>query len=244
MTGVDGSVCSAIVTGREIQFFVVNKRDEIQQHHAQGQFYEAEELEIIARFFPRGGVFVDIGANVGNHIIYVGNYLHPMQIIAIEPNPVAIPILKINVALNGLQRLVDLSQLGVGLSDVPRWAHALVPLDNLGGTVMNIVEGSEGLPLMPGDDILLRRRVDFIKMDVEGMEMPVLAGLAGTIAKWRPAMFVEVENRNADAFHAWIGAHDYVTACRYRRYPANENFMVLPVEASATIADRTDVEGA
>jgi FkbM family methyltransferase len=231
MPNVDGTVCSAQIAGKEVYFFVVNQHDEIQRYHAQGQFYEIEELGIISGCFPRGGVFVDIGANVGNHTIYVCNYLHPTQVIVIEPNPLAIPILKINLALNGLGRQVDLSHLGVGFSDAASIAHALVPKNNLGGAVMRITDQPNGLPLVRGDDILLQRRVDFIKLDVEGMEMPVLAGLAGTIAKWRPAMFIEVENINAEAFQTWIKANNYVTVSRCRRYQINENYMLMPVEA-------------
>ena len=76
------------------------------------------------------------------------------------------------------------------------------------------------------------RRVDFIKMDVEGMEMRVLDGLTKTVAKWRPLIFIEVENGNVDAFREWLRSTDYVTARTYRRYQANENYMVVPVEIS------------
>jgi FkbM family methyltransferase len=157
--------------------------------------------------------------------------MHPSQVIVVEPNPEAISILKINVALNGLQRLVDLSHLGVGLSDIEGKVQAIVPSNNLGGTRMRSTEESDGLPVIRGDDILIQRRVDFIKMDVEGMEMPVLNGLVGTIAKWRPPMFIEVENGNAEAFREWIRACDYITVDKYRRYSSNENYMVVLVEA-------------
>ena len=242
MTTIDGTVYSGIIAGKKVRFFVTNKSDLIQSHHAQGRFYEIEELAIIAQFFPRGGVFVDIGTNVGNHTIYVCNYLEPAQVIVIEPNPVAIPILKVNMTLNGLLPLVDLSYLGVGLSDAPARAMAMVPFNNLGGTTMRVIEGSEGLPLVRGDDVLMQRRVDFIKLDVEGMEMRALAGLAGTIAKWRPPIFVEVENGNTDVFQRWLEAFRYVTVRTYRRYPSNENYMIVPAEAS--VADPAGVPSA
>src|ERR1700676_320036 len=177
MTTIDGTVCSVVIDNKQVYFFIVNKQDEIQQHHVKGCFYEIEELKIIAKFFRRGGVFVDIGTNIGNHTIYVSHYMHPSQVIVVEPNPEAISILKINVALNGLQRLVDLSHLGVGLSDIEGMVQAIVPPNNLGGTRMRSTEESDGLPVIRGDDILMQRRIDFIKMDVEGMEMPVLTGL-------------------------------------------------------------------
>ncbi|HEY1383746.1 MAG TPA: FkbM family methyltransferase [Dongiaceae bacterium] len=208
MTSIDGSVSSGIVAGKKIYFFVNNKNDEIQRHHAEGKFYEDEELAVIKEFFPRGGVFVDIGANVGNHTIYACKFLPLTQAIVIEPNPPAIEILRTNVALNGLDRLVDLSHLGKGLYD--KRAHA------------------QGL--VPGDEILLDRRVDFIKLDVDGLEMEVLRGLAGTIAKWRPRLFIEVSDQHAQAFETWVNQHGYLTVRRQRR-SLYENWMIVPIEA-------------
>jgi FkbM family methyltransferase len=229
---ISGTVWSQTVLGKEVQFFVADPHDLIQSHHASGTFYEVEELAIIADFFPRGGVFVDIGANVGNHAVYVSRYLYPAQVIVFEPNPAAIPILRINLALNHLERLVDLSHVGVGLSDAPARARAHVPPGNLGATRMQVNDEPDGLPLIRGDDALAGRPVDFIKMDVEGMELGVLRGLTSTIAKWRPRMFIEVENGNVATFKEWLRAAGYVAECTYRRYEANENYMIVPVEAS------------
>jgi FkbM family methyltransferase len=227
-----GSIVSATISGREVRFFVQDEQDVIQQYHAAGQFYEVEELQIITEFFPAGGVFVDIGLNVGNHSLYVGAYLHPRQIIVFEPNPPAVAILKLNLAMNGLQPLVDLTYLGTGLADVPSRAEARIPDGNLGGTWLAPPSGDDGaLVLMRGDDALARRRVDFLKIDVEGMEMQVLAGLRETIAAWRPPVFIEIENRNAEAFLAWTEQNGYRIGRRFRRYEANENYLVLPVEA-------------
>ena len=100
MTQVEGTVCSFTVNGQEVFFFVIDKHHVIQCHHVVGQFYEPEELAIIAEYFPHGGVFLDVGANLGNHAIYVARYLHPVQVILVEPDPAAIPILRINVAPN------------------------------------------------------------------------------------------------------------------------------------------------
>jgi Met-10+ like-protein len=58
-----------------------------------GVFYEREELEIIATHF-KGGTFVDIGANVGNHSIFAAKFLGASKVIAFEPNPTAYVIFK------------------------------------------------------------------------------------------------------------------------------------------------------
>lgn len=234
MTHVSGTVSTITLADQVIHFFVVDKYDVIQREHFGGAFYEPEELAIIAEFFPRGGVYVDIGANVGNHLIYICKYLHPLQSIVFEPNPLAASVLELNVALNGLQWTVDLSHMKNGLSDCAGKAQAIVPAGNLGGTRMVQSDDPAGLTLIRGDTVLLQRRVDFIKMDVEGMEMQALSGLSGTIAKWRPAIFIEVDNQNSAAFQDWVREQDYTIVRTFRRYAVNENYMILPNEFSGS----------
>jgi FkbM family methyltransferase len=229
---ISGDIVSTIAHGRAVRFFVADRDDVIQGgSHAQGVFYEPEELEIIAGHFPPGGVFVDIGANVGNHTLFVGKYLRPRQVIVIEANPPAIEVLQVNIELNGLQTLVDASHLGVGLSDSASSATPDTPPGNLGATRLLPCGGGIGsIPLIPGDAILRDRRVDFLKVDVEAMELRVLAGLEETLARWRPAIFIEVDDLNVEPFRDWMRSRGYVSVCRYRRYPVNENYMLLPVE--------------
>jgi len=52
-------------------------------------------------------------------------------------------------------------------------------------------------------------RIDFIKIDVEGMEMEVLAGAAQSIANNRPALLVETIKADATALREWLIARDY-----------------------------------
>ncbi len=224
-----GTIVSAQIKGCEIRFFVQNTNDVIQSHHARGEFYEPQELGIIAHYFPPNGVFCDIGANVGNHTLYVCKYLKPASAIVFEPNPPAILLLHANLFLNDLLSMVDTTYLGAGLAEAPGKAVALIPPDNLGGTQM-ITGGKTGeINLIRGDDIL-RRRVDFIKMDVEGMELRALAGLSETISRYRPRLFIEVDQGNEWGFKSWMARHDYICVQRFRRYPHNENYMLMPRE--------------
>jgi FkbM family methyltransferase len=236
-----GQVVRSVILGQPIQFFISNPRDAIQKHHARGTFYETEELEIIRQWCPPGAVFCDIGANIGNHALYALKFLHPAKVVLFEPNPEVIRILLTNLGLNGVLDRCDISNLGIGLSDVPAENRAIsAPRRNLGGG--RIVESDQaegGIPLRRGDDILHDIAPTFLKIDVEGMEMAVLAGLADTITRHRPTIFVEVDQVNRAAFLDWVTAQDYAVKARFRRYRANENFLIVPrriarVEASET----------
>ena len=65
---INGSIIFTNISGLDVRFFVKNPHDVVQSHHARGEFYESEELNIITEFFPRGGVFVDIGTNIANAV--------------------------------------------------------------------------------------------------------------------------------------------------------------------------------
>lgn len=220
-------VVRAVVHGTPIFLTVVNPKDEIQRHHISGQFYEPEELAIIARHFPLGGAFLDIGANVGNHSVYVAKFLHAARIVVFEPNPEAIAILDSNIFLNGIDGVCDRQFLGIGLSDRAAAAASLrTPRRNLGGT--RVVDGAGEIRLEAGDTLLEGQIFDLIKIDVEGMELAVLAGLAGLIAATRPKLFVEVDVRNQPKFAEWLTASGYGVLEQFQRYAQNVNFLVGP----------------
>lgn len=222
-------VVRATILGEPVFFTVNNPRDTIQRCHMEGRFYEPEELAIIARHFPIGGRFLDIGANVANHTIYVAKFLHASRVVCIEPNPPAISLLESNVWLNGLTKVVDGSCLGVGLSD-HRQENVSFKYSgrNLGGA--RAVEGGGSIRLERADTLLEGQRFDFVKIDVEGMELSVLAGMSGLLARHRPKMFIEVDNANAEGFAAWLGTAGYQVLETFRRYSANLNHLVAPVQ--------------
>ncbi|MGB3327723.1 MAG: FkbM family methyltransferase, partial [Thermomicrobiales bacterium] len=78
-----------------------------------------------------------------------------------------------------------------------------------------VIEERE-VPVRTLDDVLSvqARPVGFIKIDVEGHELPVLAGAEGTIRTHKPPILIEInddlggERTAADVF-AWIEARGY-----------------------------------
>ena len=221
------SIVRIQIEGTSFFFAVDNNTDLIQRHHLRGKFYEIEELEIIRKHFPKNGVFLDIGANVGNHTLYALKMLGASKSIVIEPNKVAYDLLVTNIVLNSLEEKCDFSGIGMGLSDTEVENMGVnFNSKNVGGG--RLIEGEGDIPTQTGDSLIGDQVVDFIKLDVEGMELAVLQGLENTISRFRPPLFIEVDNKNDEQFKIWLDRKEYKIVDTFKRYRTNCNYMILP----------------
>ena len=216
------------IEGEVIFFTIRHEIDVIQRHHLRGAFYEPEEISIMAAHIPDGGVILDIGTNVGNHALWFAKFRKARRIYLFEPNPEVIAVLRSNISLNGIADQVVTDHLGIGLSDKSAGGYEIRAAEkNLGGGRM-LPRGGD-LEVRAGDDLVPPDVVpDFIKIDVERMEMEVLAGLENTISRSRPPIFVEVDVLNLDAFSAWCADHAYRVIDTRQRSKRNINHMLLP----------------
>lgn len=215
--------------GREFQILAASSGDHIAKHLEKGSFYEEEDLRLLKKYLPKGAVIADIGANIGNHTIFFEKVMLCEKVLVFDISPIAIRILKANIALNDL-RSVDTKFLGIGLSDQRCRGDIKPHATNLGMTSI-LREGHESgvVHLLPGDELLLEeRQLDLLKIDVEGGEMGVLLGLNATIEKFRPLIFVEVSETKREEFLPWVEASGYRIEQVIQRYPENRNYLLVP----------------
>ena len=142
-----------------------------------GNFYfklfDYDESMFVINQLEEGELFVDIGANVG-HFSLLAAGIARAKVLAIEPIPSTFEKLEANVRLNRLEGGVDCRNIGVGEEE-----GDLQFLKNR--TVMNRValDGEEGtveVPVKTLDSLLQGEQPAFLKIDVEGFELPVLKG--------------------------------------------------------------------
>jgi FkbM family methyltransferase len=227
----EGIIVQTTIDGERIRFFVTNCDDAIMKFHYQGAFYETEELDLIKRHYTRGGTFVDIGANIGNHAIYVSRFTKAPRIVVFEPNPAAISILRKNLALNPCTN-IDTAFLGVALGARKGRLRPETPdTNNLGGTCYH-EDDLGGVQAVDGDALLLDEPIGFMKIDVEGMEIEILSGLHETIRRWRPTIFIEVWDSKAPAFQDWCAREAYHVVDTCQRYDGIQNYLIKPLRPS------------
>ena len=164
-----------------------------------GEFAE-DEVTIFRQLIRPGQTVLDIGANIGAHVIALAAIVGPRgRIVAFEPQRVIFQMLNANVALNALGHV---STLQIALGSAPGNIK-VPPLDygsegNFGGVSLENVPAGEEVPLHTLDSLAIDP-CHFAKIDVEGMEIEVLKGMAQTIARHRPAMYVENDREHKSA---------------------------------------------
>ena len=159
--------------------------------------YNLEELSFLRAHTPDGGVFVDVGANVGTYALTLARKVGSRgTVIAVEPHPVAYARLAFNRASSGLAQ-VKLVAAAAGPSN----GELLIETDgdNLGAS--HIVNGQSSnrairVPSLTLQQILADAgvtKVNALKIDVEVFEDRVLTGFFAQAPEtlWPPAVVIE-----------------------------------------------------
>jgi FkbM family methyltransferase len=217
---IEGKIVRVHSRNIDIRFWVTDPDDLVQSRHVNGFFYESDDLQMLMKHIGRGLAILDVGSHIGNHAIFFEKLLHAREIILIEPNPPTIDHLQINIGLNRL-RHVDEAFLGFGLGDKVSQGVMQYPANNpAAAEFVPDVEGGT-VRIVPGDLLFAPRIIDFIKIDVEGMEMNVLRGLDRVITRCAPDIYIEVRERHERDFQEWCSAKAYrpiTDPIRYRDY--------------------------
>ena len=167
-------------------------------------------LELVLDILNRSGAdpyLVDIGANTGYCALLPA--INPrIKAIAFEPNLEIFSLLKMNIEANDLQENVH--AYPIALSDKPGTATLKVPASGVDsglactGLPLRFAQWKElSIPMDTLDRVLSRKkppRIDLIKIDTEGGELPVLKGAINTIKEFKPHIICEYWAPNTAQF--------------------------------------------
>jgi FkbM family methyltransferase len=164
--------------------------------------YNLDELDFLRQHTSAGGVFVDVGANVGTFALVMARQVGPAgKVIAIEPHPMTFARLSFNHGASKATQ-VRLVQAAAGDSDGELMIES--GGDNLGAS--HVVTGAASAEAIKVPSLRLTRildeagvtRVDALKIDVEGFEDRVLIGFfrEAPPALWPRAVVIEHLSQN------------------------------------------------
>tara|TARA_B100001750_G_scaffold90459_1_gene71507 strand:+ start:5734 stop:6609 length:876 start_codon:yes stop_codon:yes gene_type:complete len=143
--------------------------------------YEELESKIMEEKIEMGNIVVDVGANIGLHTLNMARIVgNTGQVFAFEPDPSNFEILKKNVKINNYKNII-LEQKAVGdkhgrttlyQSDHPG-KHRIFPQTEQAKSQVQV----ELTNLDNYFDSDMTDKINFIKIDVEGLEFSVLKGM-------------------------------------------------------------------
>lgn len=173
--------------------------------------YDVELSRAIHRFVKQGSYCVDIGANVGPVTLLLAKLVGATgRVLAIEPGSAYCRRLNDNLNLNPeLKKRVTL--VNIGLSDVkgslfwepdPKYPY------NAGLSADRLSHSGVSVHVDTLDAVIEQqgwRQLDFIKIDVEGMEFEVFRGSLNILLQYKPVVLFETleifrKKRNFDPF--------------------------------------------
>ncbi|MAU67539.1 MAG: hypothetical protein CMF06_11205 [Hyphomonas sp.] len=179
---------------QEVSYRIVlpnRETDYIQKGIVESQHpYELEMLEDMASRLQPGDRVLDVGANIGNHTMYLAA-VAGAQVTAFEPNAPLATAIRQSAALNELSEAVSVIEAGAGREAGRAYFSTLKP-ENLGAQSLSLGDSIEAsIKIVTLDDIEDPETIRMIKIDVEGMEMDVLRGAEKLLSSARPLLYVE-----------------------------------------------------
>jgi FkbM family methyltransferase len=174
--------------------------------------YDVPFTSFVQRHVRPGDTVIDVGANVGLFTILLGYQVWEMgRVIAYEASPRMLDLLRHNVAMNWLDDRIEIVPKAAAATSgtlpflVPqRYAMTgslqpvehLLATENRGDTLERIDVDAEPLDVLVGR----HERIALIKIDVEGAEEQVFAGMEGLLASG------VVDCVSFEVAREWIGA--------------------------------------
>lgn len=195
--------------------------------------FELRLLRLYRTLVHHGDVVLDIGANIGAHTLPLGHLVGKTgRVVAFEPTQFAFQKLQRNLALN--PELVDRTvceQIMLGeMADiaVPEGVYSSWPLT--GDSQLHKKHGGRLMPTIGARTSTLDayvehagiRRVDLVKVDVDGHECAVLRGARSTLMELRPRLIMEFAPYAMEDTRASVEELcEVLSEYRYRLYEAS-----------------------
>jgi FkbM family methyltransferase len=168
--------------------------------------YEPYASKLVMGLLRPGDVAVDVGAMIGYYTVILAKHVEAHgRVYAFEPDPENFELLESNVRLNGYDN-VTCRQAVVGAES----GHGRLwrAPDNRGDNHAFPTDGREAVEVdVVALDDVIAEPVDLVKIDVQGYESHVLAGMRGLIdrspelamlVEFCPALLIEAGTRPAD----------------------------------------------
>ncbi len=202
---------------------------------ARNTFVGLQVLEFIRRRNLRG-VYMDIGAGIGNYTIYFANECTPSLVVSCEGNTAVAPLLADNIRRNNHRR-VPVWLNSKFITDRPKVYFNRATKADIGSSFLSevpIAEASEPVGGLSLDDIYLHfPRVDLLTIDTENHELEVLKSAIQLLRFHRPEICVKTDSHSFPTVARFLAGAGYILIREF----SDTNRYFLPVSRPMAFLD-------
>lgn len=205
---------------------------------------ESAEVQFLSSLSLRGKVVYDVGAFHGLMTMFFSR--RSRHVIAYEANFHNYARVKENLALNQIENVTVRNVAAGAEPGVLKlvWDPLMPGAGSADDAIGEQIRGSEScheleVCVVRLDDDMAEQGLpapDFIKIDIEGFELPALKGLANTLAKHKPALYLEMHGADREQKEANVAAiFDFLSKLGYSK--------ILHVESGKELTRETTADG-
>lgn len=159
-----------------------------------GQLYQRDLEFAVTTILREGDCFIDIGANIGLVALLAASRIgRSGRLIAIEANPTVFARLKDHLDSNALAMPAEAINVALGADSSTALMH--VSQGHAGTGTLTLGGGTIKVCIRPADDVISvpnRNQPLCVKIDVEGYEGRVVAGMSSLLSRENVAVFIEI----------------------------------------------------
>ena len=202
--------------------FVIINNDYISKEIIIDGYYEIKELTVLFKWLKNKIKFnyvLDVGAYIGNHSVFFSNYFK--NVLSFEPNPYSYELLKLNT-----KNKKNIYIYNFGLSNKKSIEDFYNYEFNHGGS--SIIKNKKNIhtkykaKFNSFDRLNVKKKIDLIKIDVEGNELKVLKGMEETLKKDFPIVLFECHKK--EFFNGTTHTINFLKSKGYSKFYSIENY--------------------
>jgi FkbM family methyltransferase len=162
--------------------------------------YEKENFDFIKSSVNDGGVVLDIGAHIGLFSLIASQIVGQKgKVFAFEPSPTTFDVLSKTISINNANHIIEPIQKAVGeIEGTIQFFVSNDSIDNSNSLVKYLSDRElKGIDIaITSTDLFVKeknlRKINFIKIDVEGAELDTLKGAKNTLLTYKPFCMVGI----------------------------------------------------
>jgi FkbM family methyltransferase len=163
-------------------------------------FWEFKLFNQFKNYFPKDGLILDIGANIGAHCVQFKHYFPKINIWAFEPFLENFNVLKTNT-----DRYNDVHCFNIGVGSRNSMVHFGNEQEQNSGVIKIVPKSNITNLVIALDTITFPERVKFIKIDIEGHELSAFEGMKNLLLRDKPIIWLEDNSLTAVPYLKKLG---------------------------------------